>query len=309
MTTKTKTTTLRNSFLLLLTAAIWGFAFVAQSIGMNYVGGFTFNAARFLIGAAVLLPVILFMDRKEKPAAVPAPGGEPSLLLKGGLTCGVFLCIASNLQQFGIKYTTVGKAGFITACYIVLVPILGLFLKRKCTPLIWGAVFLALCGLYLLCITDGLSINTGDILVMGCALFFSFQILSVDHYSPLVSGVKLSFLQFLVSGILSAIPAVLFESPSLSSLMAAWQPVLYAGVLSCGVAYTLQIIGQKGLNPTVASLIMSLESCISAIAGWIILGQMLSGREILGCGVMFAAIVLAQLPWKAGTAAGLQLQE
>ena len=288
---------LKNSLLLLLTATIWGVAFVAQSVGMDYVGGFTFNMARSLIGYAVLLPVIWFMGRNSSKKAEEAQGSSSRKdLLWGGLACGILMCLASNFQQFGIKYTTVGKAGFITACYIVLVPILGLFLKKKCSPFIWLAVAMSVAGLYLLCITDGFSIGKGDILVLICAVLFSFHILVIDYYSPKVDGVKLSCIQFLVCGILSGIPALIFEKPEMSAVLTAWQPILYAGVMSCGVAYTLQIIGQKNMNPTVASLILSLESCISVLAGWVILGQQLSAREIAGCVIMFAAIILAQLP-------------
>ena len=290
---------LKNSLLLLLTATIWGVAFVAQSVGMDYVGGFTFNMARSLIGSAVLLPVIWFMGRNSSKKAEEAQGfGSRKDLLWGGLACGILMCLASNFQQFGIKYTTVGKAGFITACYIVLVPILGLFLKKKCSPFIWLAVAMSVAGLYLLCITDGFSIGKGDILVLICAVLFSFHILVIDYYSPKVDGVKLSCIQFLVCGILSGIPALIFEKPEMCAVLTAWQPILYAGVMSCGVAYTLQIIGQKNMNPTVASLILSLESCISVLAGWVILGQQLSAREITGCVIMFAAIILAQLPQK-----------
>lgn len=290
---------LKNSLLLLLTATIWGVAFVAQSVGMDYVGGFTFNMARSLIGSAVLLPVIWFMGRNSSKKAEEAQGSSSRKdLLWGGLACGILMCVASNFQQFGIKYTTVGKAGFITACYIVLVPILGLFLKKKCSPFIWLAVAMSVAGLYLLCITDGFSIGKGDILVLICAVLFSFHILVIDYYSPKVDGVKLSCIQFLVCGILSGIPALIFEKPEMCAVLTAWQPILYAGVMSCGVAYTLQIIGQKNMNPTVASLILSLESCISVLAGWVILGQQLSAREIAGCVIMFAAIILAQLPQK-----------
>lgn len=290
----------KNSLLLFLTAAIWGIAFVAQSVGMDYVGAFTFNAVRCIIGAIVLLPLIFFMNKKETPKKLTETEKKANrtTLLTGGISCGVLLCLASNFQQFGIKYTTVGKAGFITACYIVIVPILGLFLKKKCSPYIWAAVVMAVIGLYLLCITDGFSIGKGDILVLICAFLFSLHILVIDYFSPRTDGVKLSCIQFLVSGILSGIPALLMESPQVSSLFAAWQPILYAGIMSCGVAYTLQIIGQKDMNPTVASLILSLESCISVLAGWIILGQHLSTREIFGCVIMFCAIILAQLPQK-----------
>lgn len=303
---KKETSTLKNSLLLLLTATIWGVAFVAQSVSMDYIGGFTFNAVRNIIGAITLVPVILIFS-KQDPAADQNPADRQKArktLITGGICCGILLCLASNFQQFGIKYTTVGKAGFITACYIIIVPIIGIFLKKKCSPFIWIAVLLSLGGLYLLCISpgEGFSIGKGDTLVLICAVLFSFHILTVDHFSPLVDGVKMSCIQFLVCGILSGIPALIFENPNITNILQAWMPILYAGILSCGVAYTLQIVGQKGMNPTVASLIMSLESCISVIAGWLILGQNLSSREIFGCVLMFGAIVLAQLPQKSASA-------
>lgn len=297
---------LKNSLLLLLAAVIWGIAFVAQSVGMDYVGGFTFNAVRSLIGSAVLVPLIFIpgqnnsdnSETSEAAASTTSGIQKRKDLIIGGISCGICLCLASNFQQFGIKYTTVGKAGFITACYIVIVPIMGLFLGKKCSKFIWAAVAMALIGLYLLCITDGFSIGKGDLLVLVCAFLFSIHILVIDHFSPKADGVKLSCIQFLTCGILSAIPALILEHPQVPSILAAWQPILYAGVMSCGVAYTLQIIGQKNMNPTVASLILSMESCISVLAGWIILGQQLSAKEILGCVIMFAAIILAQLPQK-----------
>ena len=297
---KTQSLHLKNSLMLLLAATIWGVAFVAQSIGMEYVGAFTFNSVRSLIGAAVLLPVIWLFNRNRSDSVQTAEEKKASskILITGGICCGILLCLATNFQQFGIKYTTVGKAGFITACYIVIVPILGIFLKKKCSPFIWAAVLLALCGLYLRCIKDGFSIGKGDILVLICAFLFSLHILTIDYFSPKTDGVKLSCIQFLVSGILSGIPALILEDPSLSSILTAWLPILYAGALSSGVAYTLQIIGQKDMNPTVASLILSLESCISVLAGWLILGQKLSSRELFGCLIMFGAIILAQLPQK-----------
>lgn len=296
----TQQTTLKNSLLLLLTAAIWGIAFVAQSVGMDYVGAFTFNAIRSIMGSIVLIPVILFMDSRKPSSALSQAEkkSQAKTLLTGGIACGLCLFAASNFQQFGIKYTTVGKAGFITACYIVIVPIIGLFLKKKCSPYIWAAVVLAMAGLYLLCIKDGFSIGKGDFLVLICAILFSVHILVIDYFSPKTDGVKMSCIQFLVCGILSGIPALLMENPQIPSILSAWQPILYAGVMSCGVAYTLQIVGQKNMNPTVASLILSLESCISVLAGWIILGQKLSAKEILGCVIMFLAIILAQLPEK-----------
>lgn len=292
----------RNSLLLLLTATIWGIAFVAQSVSMDYIGGFTFNAVRNLIGALTLLPVIWGLGKTKAPEEKKRiqASSDRKTLITGGICCGILLCFASNFQQFGIKYTSVGKAGFITACYIVIVPIIGIFLKKKCSPFIWIAVILSLCGLYLLCLTpgEGFAIGKGELLVLICAFLFSLHILTIDHFSPLVDGVKMSCIQFFVCGILSGIPALLLEKPDLTDILAAKVPVLYAGIMSCGVAYTLQIIGQKNMNPTVASLILSLESCISVIAGWLILGQNLNSREIGGCILMFGAIILAQLPQK-----------
>ena len=294
-------TQLRHSLLLLLTALIWGVAFVAQSVGMDYVGPFTFTASRSLIGAVVLLPVIWFRTRKE--TAVRTEQKRPEvykhkkrILLVGGIVCGVFLCIATNLQQIGLQYSTVGKSGFVTAMYIVLVPILGIFLHKGIDIRKVISVVLAVCGLYLLCMTGGnFSIGKGDIFTILCALAFSLQILSVDHFAPKVDCVKLASLQFLVCGICSCVPMLLFEHPHFAQLAAAWMPILYAGILSNGVAYTLQIVAQKGLNPTVASLIMSLESVISVLAGWIILHQTLTKRELVGCVFMFAAIIIVQL--------------
>ena len=301
---------LKNSLILLLTATIWGIAFVAQSEGGDAVGAFTFNSTRSLIGSLVLIPVIFLLnkitpkDNKDESGVSSENSSSGYIfsrnrtLILGGISCGICFFLASNFQQLGIQYTSVGKAGFITACYIVIVPILGLFMKKKCSPFIWAAVAMALVGLYLLCITDGFSIGKGDILVLICAVLFSLHILVIDYFSPKVDGVKMSCIQFFICGVLSAIPALIFEHPQLSAFQGAWGAILYAGVMSCGVAYTLQIVGQKNMDPTVASLILSLESCISVLAGWIILGQKLSMREIIGCVVMFTAIVLAQLPQK-----------
>lgn len=306
-------TQVRNSLLLLLTATIWGVAFVAQSVGMDYVGPFTFNMVRSLIGGIVLIPCIFLLGRlnspekhmqKEKVKAGilndrASKADERKTLLKGGICCGILFSLATNIQQIGIQYTTVGRAGFITACYIVIVPILGMvFFHKKSRALIWGAVALALIGLYLLCMTDDFGIGKGDILVLICSVLFSLHILVIDHFSPKVAGVKMACIQFLVCAVFSAVPAFLTETIRISGLLAAWAPILYAGVLSCGVAYTLQIIGQKNMNPTVASLILSLESCISVLAGWVILGQKLTAREMVGCVLMFGAIVLAQMPEK-----------
>ena len=302
----------RQSCLLFLAAFIWGVAFVAQSNAMAYVEPFTFMAVRNYIGGFVLVIYLLILKGMGAPAREPAKEAygrkTPKWMLKlgidryhllGGMICGTFLCIAGNLQQIGIQYTSVGKTGFLTAVYIILVPILGIFLKKKAGIRVWLGVAIALAGLYLLCMTDGsFSLQVGDLLVLACAVAFSFHILVIDYFSPKVDGVKLSCIQFFTCAVLSAIGMLLFEEPKLSQILAAWVPILYAGVMSCGVAYTLQIIGQKGMNPTVASLILSLESVVSLLAGWVILGQKLSNRELAGCALAFAAIILVQLPSK-----------
>lgn len=288
---------MKNNAMLLLTALIWGCAFVAQSVGMDYVGPFTFNAVRSLIGAAVLLPVIALMDRLEgKDKKKAEKKGDTRTLILGGVCCGIALGVASSLQQIGIQYTTVGKAGFITAMYIVIVPLMGVFVGRKVRPVIGLCVVIAVAGLYFLCMKGGFSLGGGDLMVMICAVAFSVHILVIDYFSPLVDGVRMSAIQFLVAGLMCSVPMFLWEQPQPAVILSAWAPILYAGVLSCGVAYTLQILGQKGADPVVASLLLSLESVFSVLAGWVILGQALSARELFGCALMFGAIILAQLP-------------
>lgn len=299
-----KKTELGSAALLFLAAFIWGVAFVAQSVGMDYVGPFTFNGCRFLIGGLVLTPFALIRDRQhEKSASFQKLSREEQKKYKrttliGGLCCGVAICIASSFQQAGMQYTSVGKAGFITALYIVLVPVFGIFLKRKVAPIIWMGVFLAAIGFYFLCITESFSINYGDLLVFICAICFTFHILIIDYFAPKADGVALSCIQFWFSGIVCMGIAILNESPNVTAIIQAAVPILYAGVLSCGVAYTLQIIGQKHMKPAVASLILSLESVISVLAGWVILKEVLTGRQFLGCALVFAAVILAQLPVK-----------
>lgn len=287
---------LKQSAILLLTATIWGVAFVAQSVGMEYVGPFTFLTSRSVIGALVLLPYIALRDRGCPEQREKA---NTKLLLLGGACCGSLLFVASILQQIGIMHTSVGKAGFVTAMYIIIVPVIGICLKKNANVRIWGGVALAVVGLYMLCMTPGaITLQKGDVLTFLCAIVFAFQIMAVDYFAPKVDGVKLSFLQFVMCIIFGGIGMLLFETPSVEALLSAWLPILYAGALSSGVGYTLQIVGQRGMNPTVASLIMSLESVISVIAGWAILGQALSNRELIGCVLMFGAIVLVQLPDK-----------
>lgn len=282
-----------GNLMLILTALIWGSSFVAQSVGMNYIGPFTFNAIRCIIGGIVLIPIIVIMDKVKKESNTK---GINKQVIVGGILCGIALFLGSTFQQFGISFTTVGKAGFITALYIVLVPLLGIFLKKKVSLKIWLSVLISIIGLYLLCITENFSIGKGDLLVLFCAFFFSIHILLIDHFSPKVDGVKMSCIQFFVAGIISVLPMAIFESPTLTSILSAWAPILYAGVLSCGVAYTLQVVAQKNTDPTVASLLLSLESVFAAISGWLVLGESLSFKELIGCILVFIAIILAQLP-------------
>ena len=301
---------LKGTVFLFLASLIWGTAFVAQRVGMDYLGPFAFNASRNILGGIVLIPCIILLEKlrsrdgKENlsiqtDAAAGGLKGQKSkdrkTLLAGGFVCGFFLFIASNLQQIGIKYTTVGKAGFITALYIVLVPVLGIFLHRRIGLRMWISVILAVAGLYLLCINEEFSVSRGDAYVLMCALAFAFQIMAVDYFAERTDGVKLACLEFWVCGILSLILAAATETVTLQGIKGALIPILYAGVLSSGVAYTFQILGQKELNPSLASLIMSFESVISVLAGWLFLHQVLSLKELAGCAVMFAAIVLAQL--------------
>jgi drug/metabolite transporter (DMT)-like permease len=287
-----------SSFLLALTALIWGASFVAQSIGMDHVGPFTFNAIRLLLGGIVLIPVIYIFQRKDcnhrlKKEEVMK---NKKTLLIGGISCGIALAIASSLQQIGISYTTVGKAGFITSLYIVIVPILGIFLKKKLKIMVWFSVALAMVGMYLISITEDLTIGKGDLLVFVCAIFFSIHILLIDYFSPLTDGIRLSCIQFFVAGFLCSIPMFLLENPQITNIIGASLPILYAGIMSCGVAYTLQIVGQKNINPVVASLILSMESVFAALSGWILLGESLSSREFMGCIFVFIAIIFAQIP-------------
>ncbi|MGN0151131.1 MAG: DMT family transporter [Wujia sp.] len=296
----------RNSLILALTSFIWGISFVAQSEGGDAIGPYSFNCVRSIIGSLFLILIISITDRfgiTKKPEDKKAQ----RTLLTGGVLCGIVLCIATNLQQMGIYLGTAsGKAGFLTACYILLVPILGLFFKKKCGINVWIAVAISLVGLYLLCIDGAFRLQFSDTLVMLCALCFSIHILVIDHFSPMVDGLRMSCIQFMITGLLTAIPMFMTEFKSgvqvwFSAFCTwdAWIPLLYAGIFSCGIAYTLQIIGQKGVNPTIASLIMSLESVFSVLAGWVILHEKLSAKELTGCVLIFGAVILSQLP--AGT--------
>ena len=288
---------LAHSLLLLLAAAIWGSAFVAQSVGMDYIGPFTFSAVRNTIGFLVLIPVSIISQKKWPENAKGHRFGISKQTLIGGIICGVVLCASSNFQQCGMVYTTVGKSGFITALYIVFVPVFGIFLKKKTTWRTWISVVLAVIGLYLLCMkgTD-LTLNVGDGLMLICAMLFACHILTVDRFIEGADSVTMSCIQFGVTAAISTVLMFVFEEPEIAPITQAWLPILYAGILSSGVAFTLQIITQRHLNPVVAALIMSMESVFSVLSGWLVLGEWMSMREMFGCILMFTAIILAQLP-------------
>ena len=296
---------IRHSLLLLLAALIWGTTFVAQSIAARSISPFTYNFCRFYVGAIFLLPVAVLVGKRDPLApnytGIPIPGMRPKEsrfrdVRTCGIACGVLLFLAGGFQQAGLEYTTAGKSGFITALYIILVPIFGLFLHKKCPPVVWISVILAVIGFYLLSVKEGFSVNRGDLLTLCSSCLFAMHILTVDHFIPRVNGIQLSCIQFIVAGTLSLFPAFLLETPSVSSIVQCIWPILYAGILSSGVAYTLQIVGQRGLNPTLASLLMSLESVVSAISGWIVLGDSMSPKELFGCALVFSGVILAQLP-------------
>ncbi len=294
-----------SNIALVVAALVWGFAFVSQEQAAKYVDSFTVNALRSLVAPVALLPLILFRAKKSSVPLFEKTKEDRKLMFKSGIICGTLLCISSNLQQFGISLypddaAISARSGFITALYVVLVPICGIIFKRKVSLNVWLSVVIATIGLYLLCGSSGLSgIYLGDLIVLCCALSFSFQILCVDHFIDRVDSVKLSAIQFLTCGILSLILMFIFERPDIESIMLSAKYIMYLGVVSSAVGYTLQIIGQKySDNPTVASILMSLESVFAALGGWLLLNKSLSAVEILGCVVMFAAIVLAQLPIK-----------
>lgn len=285
----------RGNLLLILTAFIWGVAFVAQKEGGTAVGDFTFNGVRFLLGGGLLAVCLPLLDKIGLTRRCATPESKKAMWL-GGVLCGIALWAASNLQQLGLATTSAGKGGFITALYIVLVPIFGLFIKRRTNLFTWISVLLAMVGLYLLCMQGESGINGGDLLVLGCAPIFAIQILLVDHFVPHTDGVRLSCIQFFTVGILNMPLMFIFEQPSLSAMVDGWLPILYAGLLSSGVAYTLQVVAQKHTHPTTASVLMSLESVFAVLAGLVLMGERLTAWEWCGCAVMFAAVILAQLP-------------
>lgn len=287
----------RGAALLMITALIWGTAFVAQSLGLDHLEPMSFISVRNAIATLALLPVVLFM-RKRRPKDEKKQYSRRTLWI-GGIACGVVLSVASVMQQAGMKYTTVGKAGFLTALYIVMVPLFGLFAGKRVSFSVWISVALAAVGTYLLSMNGDMAVNSGDLLVILSAVGFSIHIILVDHFSPMVSGVELSCIQFLSASVFTGIGALIFEAPTPEKIFLTLGPLLYTGVFSSGVGYTLQIIGQKDTPPTVASLIMSLESVFAAISGWLFLNQGMQSRELYGCVLVFAAVILAQIPFSA----------
>ena len=290
---------LRGRLFLLLTALAWSTSLVAQSAGAEHLPPFTFNALRSLLAALVLLPVLRLRDRKclqnGTPSGKPVTCEQKRALFVGGALCGLCLGGALTLQQIGIAYTSVSKAGFIASMYIVIVPLLGALLGGKVQLLDWVAVVLACVGMYLLCIKDGLSIGFGDLMMLLSALCYALQILGVGRFVSRVDGVRLSCAQFFACAAASGLLALLLERPTLAAVSAAAGAILYAGLVSSGLGFTLQILGQRDVSPTVASLLMSMESVFSVLFGWLLLGQALTPREWLGCLVMFLAIILPQV--------------
>ena len=283
-----------GTIMLLSASLIWGVAFVAQSAGMAYVGPYTFTAVRSALAAIGLGILVLILDRK----GISPKGKDQKTLWRAGIILGVVMTIASNLQQIGLVTTSAGKAGFITSLYIVLVPVFGLCLRRRPHPMLWISVLIALVGLYFLSIRGDFSMSSGDLLVLASAVAFTFQILLVDHFSPKVDIIRLNCIQFSVMAILSFVPMMVLEQPKLPAIADAWLPIVYAGLFSgCG-AYTLQMLGQRRVEPAAASLLLSPENVFSALAGWALLGQTLTGRELAGCALVFAAIITSQLPWR-----------
>ena len=282
----------RNAgLLLLLTSLIWGMSFVAQSVSSDAVGSFTFNGLRMLIGALVLLPAVLPVIRKHH--------GDKAYFakaVKSGLILAVFIASASVVQQYGVAISGAGKSGFITSIYIIFVPIFSMVFGTRVPKRTWLCALAALIGMYLLCVTEGMTVSSGDLILIGCAVLFACHIIAIDKVSHDTEGILLSFLQFLFAGIICSAVMLPLEHPSMESVLAVWWPILYAGAFSCGIAYTLQIIGQKYMKPANAVLILSLESVWAAIGGALLLGETMSAKEMAGCAVVFLSVAIAQLP-------------
>lgn len=294
-----KSKKLYGNIVLLITALFWGSSFIAQEVAMLHIGAFTFQTARNIVGCAVLLPIILILDKRKKRELdyIPPTRTDKKLFIRAALVCGLLLCAAANLQQIGIANgTSGGKAGFITAFYMLLVPIFSLMSGKKVSPMVFPCVLLALGGLYMLCMKGESGVALCDLLVLACSFFFAVRIMATAKYAQKVDNIKLACAQFMICGAVSAVPAVIFESLSLKSLAAAMPSILYAGVFSSGIAYTFEIVGQKYTDPTVASMLMSLESVFAVITGMALLHDMPTPDEWIGSAMMFAAVIIVQLP-------------
>ena len=299
MVDKNNTKTILGGALLTLTSVVWGLAFVFQTVGMESVGPNTFNAMRFLLGGLFLVPVFFIFHRDRFASGEKVFKSKDIVYgVKGGLIIGLILSFAAMSQQTGLLYTSVGKAGFITVLYIIIVPILKLFMGEKIGKKLLVCVLISILGFYFLTMKEEFVLSKGDFLVLLSALFFSFHIMAIDKYSKLGDGILITLMQFLVAGLIALIVAFVREAPTIANIIKAYKPILYTGVLSCGLGYTFQVLGQKSVNPVMASLIMSLESVFAALAAYFILHQEMSMREMTGCGLVLVATVLAQLPDK-----------
>lgn len=293
---------MRANMLLLITAMIWGGGLVSQVDGMDYVGPVTFQGLRSMLAAAVLIPVVLVLNKGKGSLFAPEKKQENKKVLFGGVCCGLAFFISCILQQIGCVFTTAGKVGFITTLYVVIVPIFSLFLGKRVRPVMWLCVLLGVIGLYLLSMPNGFgSVSRGDFFVILCAVAFSVHILTCDHFAADNDGVKLSLIQFLTAGTLGCIAMFIFETPNLDEILKGAVPILYAGAISGGIGYTLQMVAQRDAEPTVASLLMSLEAVFGAIFGVLILHELMSGREVIGCCTIFAAVIISNLPEKKKT--------
>ena len=285
-----------GNFLLILTALIWGSAFVAQSVGMEYIEPITFNGIRCIVGGIVLIIANIVFDsvKKKNGTYHKTEKEEKRQLITGGIICGIIIFLASTIQQIGISQTTVGKAGFISVLYILIVPFIGLLMKQKLPKMIWPCCAIAVFGLYFLCMNESFTVSKGDIIVLISAVAYAIHIIAIGYFAPKVDCVKLSCFQFLVCGVISVIFMLIFEKPNFENILQAWLPIIYAGALSGGVGYTLQTVAQKWTKPSIASLLMSFESVFAVLAGAVILQQIPTVREGIGCVLMFISIILIQ---------------
>jgi drug/metabolite transporter (DMT)-like permease len=292
-----KTGVLKNDLLLLLTAMIWGFAFVAQRVGMRFIEPFTYNGVRFALGTISLLPLLYLRRQSSERRQVPF-----AILLATGAAAGFFLFIAASLQQIGLVYTTAGKAGFITTLYVVLVPLFGIVIGRGTGVAGWVGVVLAVSGLYLLSVREGFTVAPGDLLVLASAVFWALHVLIIDRYGRKVDSIELSVLQFAICSLLCLATAFVIETPTIDGILSASVPILYGGLFSVGIAYTLQVVAQKKAPPSHAAIILSLEGAFAALGGWLLIGEMLDVRSIAGCALMFAGMLASQ--WQVISGAG-----